>query len=183
MAVPVALERREQLVHFGFSQMLADTIGCVWLARRGHWSQNSAFDQLEVTRFHWHCPHVQTGHWSQYEIFCEQCQCRPAVQTRSNSYLRLYKRGDVLKRHRDRTACEISLSLNIGQRTAEPWPSASKASANLSVHRCCRETPCCIGASIYSIGVRSTKARRWSRYSCIMSIATDRMLTRNSTVG
>ena len=44
------------------------------------------------------------------------------MQTRSNSYLRLYKRGDVLKRHRDRKACEISLSLNIGQRPAEPWP-------------------------------------------------------------
>jgi hypothetical protein len=38
------------------------------------------------------------------------------------SYFRLYKRGDVLKRHRDRKACEISLSLNIGQRPAEPWP-------------------------------------------------------------
>lgn len=38
------------------------------------------------------------------------------------SYFRLYKRGDVLKRHRDRPACEISVSLNIGQTPAEPWP-------------------------------------------------------------
>ena len=38
------------------------------------------------------------------------------------SYFRLYKRGDVLKRHRDRPACEISVSLNLGQSPADPWP-------------------------------------------------------------
>ncbi len=38
------------------------------------------------------------------------------------SYFRLYKRGDVLKRHRDRPACEISISLNMGQTPADPWP-------------------------------------------------------------
>jgi hypothetical protein len=38
------------------------------------------------------------------------------------SYFRLYKRGDVLKRHRDRPACEISVTLNVGQTPAEPWP-------------------------------------------------------------
>jgi hypothetical protein len=54
---------------------------------------------------------------------------RPRVEKHSGlrllptySYFRLYKRGDVLKRHRDRKACEISLSLNIGQRPAQPWP-------------------------------------------------------------
>jgi len=38
------------------------------------------------------------------------------------SYCRLYKHGDVLNRHRDRPACEISLSLNISQTPSEPWP-------------------------------------------------------------
>ena len=38
------------------------------------------------------------------------------------SYFRLYKRGDVLGRHRDRPACEISVSLAIGQVPAAPWP-------------------------------------------------------------
>lgn len=38
------------------------------------------------------------------------------------SFYRLYKKGDVLKRHRDRRACEISVSLNLGQEPAEPWP-------------------------------------------------------------
>jgi len=54
---------------------------------------------------------------------------RPRVEEQSGltlyptySYVRLYKRGDVLKRHRDRPACEISISLNLGQMPAEPWP-------------------------------------------------------------
>jgi len=38
------------------------------------------------------------------------------------SYFRLYKRGDSLKRHRDRPACEVSISLNIGQVPSDAWP-------------------------------------------------------------
>jgi hypothetical protein len=38
------------------------------------------------------------------------------------SHFRLYKRGDVLKRHRDRPACEIGITLNIGQAPPESWP-------------------------------------------------------------
>ena len=54
---------------------------------------------------------------------------RPQVEVRSGialhptySYFRLYKRGDVLARHRDRPACEISVTLNLGQLPADPWP-------------------------------------------------------------
>lgn len=54
---------------------------------------------------------------------------RPRVEAQSGlrllptySYFRLYKHGDVLKPHRDRSACEISVSLNIGQMPAAPWP-------------------------------------------------------------
>ncbi len=38
------------------------------------------------------------------------------------SYLRIYKHADVLLSHRDRPACEFSLSLNIGQIPDQPWP-------------------------------------------------------------
>jgi hypothetical protein len=54
---------------------------------------------------------------------------RPRIEQQSGlalyptySYFRLYKHGDVLKRHRDRPACEISVSLNIGQTPTDPWP-------------------------------------------------------------
>ena len=37
----------------------------------------------------------------------------------SYSYARTYKRGDILKRHKDRPSCEISTTLNLG---GDPWP-------------------------------------------------------------
>ena len=38
------------------------------------------------------------------------------------SYLRLYQHGNALRPHRDRPACEVSFSLNLGQEPAAPWP-------------------------------------------------------------
>jgi len=35
------------------------------------------------------------------------------------SYARLYKKGDILYRHKDRPSCEISTTLNLG---GDPWP-------------------------------------------------------------
>ena len=35
------------------------------------------------------------------------------------SYARLYKNGDILKRHKDRPSCEVSCTLNLG---GDPWP-------------------------------------------------------------
>jgi len=35
------------------------------------------------------------------------------------SYARIYKNGDVLKRHKDRMSCEISTTINLG---GDPWP-------------------------------------------------------------
>jgi hypothetical protein len=38
------------------------------------------------------------------------------------SYLRVYSRGDILKRHLDRPACEVSVTLNLGCEADAPWP-------------------------------------------------------------
>ena len=35
------------------------------------------------------------------------------------SYARIYKKGDILERHKDRYSCEISTTLNLG---GDPWP-------------------------------------------------------------
>ena len=56
-------------------------------------------------------------------------EMRPAVEACTGlklwptySYARLYRHGDDLKPHRDRAACEVSLSLNLGQEPADqPW--------------------------------------------------------------
>ncbi len=54
---------------------------------------------------------------------------RPRIEARCGlslhptySFFRLYRGGNALPRHRDRPACEISVSLNVGQSPAEPWP-------------------------------------------------------------
>ena len=38
------------------------------------------------------------------------------------SYARIYNQGSELKKHKDREACEISVSMNIGQRGDNAWP-------------------------------------------------------------
>jgi hypothetical protein len=38
------------------------------------------------------------------------------------AYFRVYKRGDTLRRHQDREACEISCSVALSHSMKEPWP-------------------------------------------------------------
>ena len=46
------------------------------------------------------------------------------------SYTRLYKTGDELKIHKDRTSCEISITLNLG---GDQWPIFLKDKKNIKV--------------------------------------------------
>jgi hypothetical protein len=52
--------------------------------------------------------------------------CKPILEKKiklklieTYSYARVYKKGDILKRHKDREACEISVTLNLG---GDLWP-------------------------------------------------------------
>jgi hypothetical protein len=38
------------------------------------------------------------------------------------SFVRIYRRGDRLERHRDRPSCEVSVSVNLGSDSECPWP-------------------------------------------------------------
>lgn len=38
------------------------------------------------------------------------------------SYLRVYERGNLLKAHHDRPACEVSMTINLGISPDEAWP-------------------------------------------------------------
>jgi hypothetical protein len=56
-------------------------------------------------------------------------QLRPQIERATSrklhptySYLRVYQRGDILKRHTDRPSCEISVTLNLGYKAPNPWP-------------------------------------------------------------
>ena len=46
------------------------------------------------------------------------------------SYARIYKTGDVLKRHKDRFSCEISTTLNLG---GDPWPIHLEPKKNVGI--------------------------------------------------
>ena len=46
------------------------------------------------------------------------------------SYARIYKMGDVLKRHKDRFSCEISTTMNLG---GDPWPIYIEAKKNVGL--------------------------------------------------
>jgi len=78
------------------------------------------------------------GHWNDaqvpntYSHYADVCmetllvKMLPVVKKYSKlelipnySYTRIYKNGDILKRHTDRFSCEISTTLNLG---GDPWP-------------------------------------------------------------
>ena len=53
-------------------------------------------------------------------------KCQPGMEKATGlklypayTYARIYKKGDELKRHKDRFSCEISTTLNLG---GDPWP-------------------------------------------------------------
>ncbi len=51
------------------------------------------------------------------------------------SYARIYKKGDILHRHKDRFSCEISTTLNLG---GDPWPifiNPNKKEGHISVEK------------------------------------------------
>ena len=47
------------------------------------------------------------------------------------SYARIYKKGDVLKKHKDRFSCELSVTLNLG---GEIWPIYLKNKKEIKVN-------------------------------------------------
>tara|TARA_R110000796_G_scaffold146209_1_gene262890 strand:+ start:274 stop:909 length:636 start_codon:yes stop_codon:yes gene_type:complete len=62
---------------------------------------------------------------------------RPVMEKATNlklvetySYARVYKKGDVLKKHLDRKSCDISTTLNLG---GDPWPIFLKDTNNKTI--------------------------------------------------
>ena len=46
------------------------------------------------------------------------------------TYARIYKKGDILKRHKDRFSCEISTTMNLG---GDEWPIFLEAKKNVGI--------------------------------------------------
>ena len=66
------------------------------------------------------------SHYADIAMETLMLKCQPAMEKATGlklnpayTYARIYKKGDVLKRHKDRFSCEISTTMNLG---GDPWP-------------------------------------------------------------
>jgi len=64
-------------------------------------------------------------------------KCQPIMEkitglklTPAYTFARIYKHGDVLKRHKDRFSCEISTTMNLG---GDPWPIYLSPNENVGI--------------------------------------------------
>lgn len=76
----------------------------------------------------WNDPQVLNtySHYADIAMETLLLKVQPIMEKKTNlkltpnySYARIYKKGDILKRHKDRFSCEISTTLNLG---GDPWP-------------------------------------------------------------
>ena len=70
-------------------------------------------------------PHTYS-HYSDIAMETLMLKCQPMMEkttglklTPAYTFARIYKNGDVLKRHKDRFSCEISTTMNLA---GDPWP-------------------------------------------------------------
>jgi len=66
------------------------------------------------------------SHYADIAMETLMLKCQPLMEkatglklTPAYTYARIYKKGDVLKRHKDRFSCEISTTMNLG---GDDWP-------------------------------------------------------------
>jgi hypothetical protein len=64
-------------------------------------------------------------------------KCQPAMEKATGlklypayTYARIYKKGDILHRHKDRFSCEISTTMNLG---GDPWPIYLSPNENVGI--------------------------------------------------
>ena len=74
-----------------------------------------------MNRFQTLILNMQIWLWKLYYL-----KCQPDMEKATGlklypayTYARIYKKGDILKRHKDRFSCEISTTMNLG---GDDWP-------------------------------------------------------------
>tara|TARA_R110002012_G_scaffold4435_1_gene20499 strand:- start:568 stop:1224 length:657 start_codon:yes stop_codon:yes gene_type:complete len=81
-------------------------------------------------------PHTYSN-YSDIAMETLMLKCQPIMEkttglklTPAYTYARIYKNGDVLKRHKDRFSCEISTTMNLG---GDPWPIYLSPNENVGI--------------------------------------------------
>ena len=111
-----------ELANFGYNYLLLKREASKWMRDNNYISKfTPGFGTWEDTQI----PNT----YSQYgDFFMETLMMKvfPIMQKRTRlrlvpcyTYTRIYKKGDILKRHSDRPSCEISTTLHLG---GQPWP-------------------------------------------------------------
>ena len=120
-----------KIIKQAISKELADFVYSYFLTKRQ--VARTFFDDRYISPFNndwgvWNDPQVPEtySHYSDIamETLLEKLTEPMSKETELNliptySYARIYKKGDVLKRHKDRYSCEVSMTMNLG---GDPWP-------------------------------------------------------------
>tara|TARA_R110001632_G_scaffold151597_3_gene269204 strand:+ start:183 stop:791 length:609 start_codon:yes stop_codon:yes gene_type:complete len=110
-----------ELVNFIFNYFLLKRDAVKWMYERNVTYDNGMFgtwtdEQIPNTYSHYADPVMETLLMKVLPVMTQETGLN-LVPT--YSYARIYKKGDELKRHKDRPSCEISTTINLG---GESWP-------------------------------------------------------------
>jgi hypothetical protein len=125
------MKNNYKVIKQAISKELADFVYSYFLMKRK--VARKLYDDRYISQFNkdfgaWNDTQVPEtySHYSDIvmETLLQNLQLRMEEETElklipTYSYARIYKKGDVLKRHKDRYSCEISTTMNLG---GDEWP-------------------------------------------------------------
>jgi hypothetical protein len=110
-----------ELANFGFNYLLLKREAVAWM------HQNNYISKFTPGFGTWKDKQIPNTFSCYSDFFMETLMMKvlPIMQQRTDmnlipcyTYTRIYKKGDILKRHSDRPSCEISTTLHLG---GDPW--------------------------------------------------------------
>ena len=111
-----------ELANFGFNYLLLKRESVAWM------QSNNYISKFTPGFGTWEDKQVPNTYSCYSDMFMETLMMKvlPIMQQRTNmnlipcyTYTRIYKKGDILHRHKDRPSCEISTTLHLG---GNSWP-------------------------------------------------------------
>ena len=111
-----------ELANFGLNYLLLKREAVAWMY------ENNYISEFTPGFGTWKDKQIPNTFSCYSDFFMETLMMKvlPIMQQRTDmnlipcyTYTRVYKKGDILKRHSDRPSCEISTTLHLG---GEPWP-------------------------------------------------------------
>ena len=111
-----------ELANFAYNYLLLKREAVAWMY------QNNYISKFTPGHGTWEDKQIPNTYSIYGDTFMETLMMKvlPIMQQRTYmnlipcyTYTRVYKKGDILKRHSDRPSCEISTTLHLG---GDPWP-------------------------------------------------------------